>query len=812
MRGEKRLKKTYKSATRDLYFHKGRSLVIITAVIFIIAFPLALQNLAPNLSETIELEQEEYKLSHFNFIFAGYLPEVFIENITHWIEDELGRPVAAELARIQLVHKYKISSGDWLQADLVSIDDFDNPALNLMKIDKGRAPITENEVALLTSFGEKESIPVGSEVELQTPVGIQKFKVTGYIRSIEFASYGLIQRGLFFFNSLSINRYLGFPLDSDLRNSFLIYIDGKVSLEEERRVIDRVNAEVEKLVEQNKSPPISFPWLTRRVSFRQSLSDALDITSKYMLVSTIFIFLIAGSIIFVVMHRYVQDQKVIIGAMYAYGIRKQEIIMSYVYRTSLLYLIGSVIGYYWGKMLLDKMTATLADSWGLFSYKTGFSLESLVFTFLSGYLILISFTLLALRPIFALTPYEAMRGRTTELKSSGMLFMLSSFIRLRSFKYGIRNLLRSRTRTILTTMSFILALTFSASIMYTDYSTRASVDVFFEQNVNFEIYAHTGFEDAANQTKLNSIQQIENVESVEPRFQLFGNIKGHPELVTYLVGLQHDSKAFIPPIIKGRNIQENTSEIMISNYIANVYGFSIGQTIMLTIFNKEMNFTVVGVHNDSFQTISIIADLDYLSSKFIVPGSNQTYAQRGISMFNILMIKLSDSSRTQQTVNLLNTEYEWIEYALSVEVIHRQQKSFVESQIQVVYILVLLGLIVAFMTVFTTQFISLVERDLEFGMLQVFGKYKRELYSETLVEILIVWLFTILAVFLLSPLVADRIWIQSVANQILYVKFYVSRSAQLFIAVFGLVSLLVSHGVSFRWATSLKPHETIREE
>ncbi len=806
------MKKTYKSASRDLYFHKGRSLVIIIAVIFIIAFPLALQNLAPNLRETIELEQEEYKLSHFNFIFAGYLPARFIENITFWVEDELGRPVSAELARIQLVHKYQISSGDWLQADLVSINDFENPSLNLMQVDAGRAPLTENEVAVLTSFGEKESIPIGSEVELQTPIGIQQFKVTGYIRSIEFASYGLIQRGLFFFNTLSMNKYLGLPLDSDLRNSFLIYIDGEVSLEEERRVIDRVNLEVEKLVEQNKSPPISFPWLTRRVSFRQSLSDALDITSKYMIVSTIFIFLIAGSIIFVVMHRYVQDQKVIIGAMYAYGIHKQEIILSYVYRTSLLYLVGSIIGYYWGKLLLDKMTAKLADSWGLFGYKTGFSLGSLVFTFFSAYVILILFTLLALKPIFALTPYEAMRGRGTDLKSSRALFKLSSIVRLRAVKYGLRNLFRSRTRTVLTTLSFILALTFSASIMYTDYSTRASVDVFFEKNVNFEIYAHTGFEDAANLTRLSIIKQVDNVASVEPRFQLFGNIKGHPELVTYLVGLEYGSKAFTPPIIKGRNIQQNTSEILISNYIANVYGYSIGQVITLTIFNKEMNFTVVGIHNDSFQTISIIADLDYLSSQFLVPGTNATYSQLQIPMYNILMITLKDKSKTQRTVNLLNTEYEWIEYALSVEVIHRQQKSFVESQIQVVYILVLLGLIVAFMTVFTTQFISMVERDLEFGMLQVFGKYKQELYRETLVEVFIVWLTTILAVFVLSPIVAEQIWIGAVANQILYVTFYVSGITQVFIGVFGLISLLISHALSFRWATSLKPHEVIREE
>ena len=225
-----------------------------------------------------------------------------------------------------------------------------------------------------------------------------------------------------------------------------------------------------------------------------------------------------------------------------------------------------------------------------------------------------------------------------------------------------------------------------------------------------------------------------------------------------------------------------------------------------------MNFTVVGIHNDSFQTISIIADLDYLSSKFLIPGTNLTYSQLQIPMYNILMITLKDKSQTQQTVNLLNTEYEWIEYALSVEVIHRQQRSFVESQIQVVYILVLLGLIVAFMTVFTTLFISMVERDLEFGMLQVFGKYKRELYGETLVEVLIVWLITILTVFLLSPIVAKQIWISSVANQILYVTFYASKDTQVFIAVFGLVSLLISHALSFRWATNLKPHEAIREE
>ena len=745
-------------------------------------------------------------------MFAGFIDQSYVDKIRGWIEDELGKPVLGELARIQLEQKYKTIKGDWIQADLLSYDSFTNLSLNKIKLDAGRFPENEYEVVLLTSFGESEHIGIGETIKLYTLVGNIEYKVVGYYRTIEFASYDLIQRGAFGFLTSGLNRFLGFPLNSTLRDSFVYYLGDDISLEEERRVVERVNTEVEALVEKGELPPIGFSWLQRRVSYRQSLSDALEITGQYMAISILFIFVISGAIIFVVMHRYVQEQKVIIGAMYSYGTEKREIVLTYVFRITVLYAIGGTIGYFLGLKLLDSMASQLANSWGLFDYLATITTRTLIFTYVSAYLILLLFTLLALRAIFSLTPYEAMRGKTTELKSTGILFQLSLLVPIKIIKYAIRNLLRNRTRTLLTIGSFTLALIFASSIMFTDYSTNSSIDDYFAENIQYDILVHVGFEDSLNTSRIQQLHSIPGITSIEPRFQIFGTIVGYPDKVTYLIGLRMNSSLQKIQIIEGRMIQPNSSEIVIPNYIANQYGYQIGDDIPLMVLNQLLTFKVVGIHNDGFQTVSMIVDLEYLNAHLYVPFSSRTYAQQGLDVYNFVMIRLEENTNEKEVTTTLNTEYSWIEYAISVNTIYTQQKLFIQSQMQVVYILVVLSSIIGFITVFTTQFITLLERDKEFGMLQVFGFYKRELFGETLGEILVIGLISLTLVFLVSPFVSTYIWIQQVANQILFVTFHTSTLIQLLAFLYSTITLFLSHLISFHLSTKLKPHETIRME
>ncbi len=803
------MKKVYLSALRDIRFHKSRSVIIILAVVLVTAFPLALNNVTPNLTHSINSEADQYHLAHFNFIFSDFIPSNFSNTIQSWIYDAIHLNASGSTARVFLASKYLRNNGNWISSTITSVEN-PIPKVNDLVLTEGQYPKQNNEVVLLDSFAKAENYTLGDSIKLY-PRGIAtEYKIVGLGRTIEFSSFNLVQSAVVFMNPQTALNYLFVPRPSDYRNSFVYYY-GNLSLDQEKLVVKTVENKVRDL-SKSGFPPIAFSWLTREVSFRKSLSDALTVTGQYMQISTLFIYLIAGIVIFVVMNRYINDQKVIIGASHAFGVTKRELIQSFLLRLTILFVIGWVLGYFFGILLLRSIVDSLGSSWGLFSVSAVYTRFSIISVLLLGVIFIYGFSMLALQIILRLTPYEAMRGKSSELKSKGFLLKLSRRIPYRPLRFGFRNLTRNRTRTVLTVVSFIWALVFATSILYTNSSLDYTVNTYFDNHIKFDTLVDIGFSNSLNQSFLLNLGKSLPIQRAEPIYEGLNVIKDRPNIVAYLHGILYNTTLYTSNLISGRDISQNSSDIVISSYLSIVGGYKLGDTLSLRFFGSVLNFTVVGIENDVFRTSTMRVSIEYLSYFVKLPTSTTSYGMNNLPFYNKFLVKFNSGSDVSKQVDNLNSNFPLVTIAISTKTFRVQQVNLLNNQAQVILILVILSLLIGFLSVFTTQYISLIERDKEIALMRVFGFFKSEILFQTSLEFLIIAVSSLIVTYIISPYVTIFLWLKLISQTLIYLEPVFPDYINIFIFFFTFGSIFVSLLFSFNRATQIPTSEAVRED
>ena len=126
--------------------------------------------------------------------------------------------------------------------------------------------------------------------------------------------------------------------------------------------------------------------------------------------------------------------------------------------------------------------------------------------------------------------------------------------------------------------------------------------------------------------------------------------------------------------------------------------------------------------------------------------------------------------------------------------------------------MVILGLIVGFISVFTTLLITIAEREKELGLLHVYGHTKFEMVLQIIIEGLFIGIIAVLASLVFSRSVAINVWMAIVNESLFEINAYFPYSVTILLIGFALISILVSIVPSFVFTTSKKLSEVIREE
>ena len=154
---------------------------------------------------------------------------------------------------------------------------------------------------------------------------------------------------------------------------------------------------------------------------------------------------------------------------------------------------------------------------------------------------------------------------------------------------------------------------FNGHIEITNYDTNASDESQVPISINQDFYPD-----------FNSVEGVKHIQGVAQKFAVIRTETDFEGVIVKGVGADYNWEYFQEFLVEGRlpdYTKERNEEILISNYLANRLGFSVGDKFQ-TLFGNPLNdiprvmsFEIVGVYNSGFQELDekfCIADLRHI--------------------------------------------------------------------------------------------------------------------------------------------------------------------------------------------------------
>ncbi len=669
----------------------------------------------PSIENSININSEDYHLAHLDLRFTAVNDGV-VSQINDTIIDTLG--YSPEQISIGLVSKTKLNHGStWYSINAISVDPNKTRSINQVELIEGTLTIRENETVILSSFAHHLNLTLGDTISLDPTDGTsgpKTYTIVGLVEAINFLSYELTQEGAIYFNEEDLRAHLNVP--SSFYNNVLIYFSENVSETE----LSQCSENLQDMFKENNIP-CYLQWQAREISFSAALTDALNLTSSYLATSALLIIIIVGIVIFIITKRYAFEQRKQTGMLYSFGFSSATIMKAFLLRTLIITVVSILTGTIAGWFFLNLLTNMLASQWGIINVFVVLSMNLVIEVISLTLVIALFFTYLAARENVLLTPYEAIRGKSKEYGKTKKLHDTLISVPYQ-IKMALRNISRSKTRSTFTVFAFCGSIILSFSLISAQSNIEFTQTSYYEKT-NWDIKAifRTNEYSDYTSTIYDEMKTHNSIALSEAYLETFVQFSERYDMISVLHGVRSNSTLIEIDLQEGLGFtNESAPEIIMAQYCADHFGFNIGDEIGFWLFNTQINVTIVGLCRDMEMPVSIYIQLETLESDLGFLPMNG-------------MIAVAKTDKIDELTEELNEDSK-IQFAIMKSTYEQRMGRMISSQTKIVQIMVVLGLIVSFLSIFSTTIIILVEREREIALQRVFGfstfQILEQLFSE----------------------------------------------------------------------------------
>ncbi len=779
-----------KAAIRDAWFHKGRSAVVFLSVLIITVFPIGFSALSPSLSESICLDSKELHLAHLDLRISPMDPSI-VDLVHDFYADQGLNPegISGRIFAYSLSLKVE---HEWVPFEMISVDHVIDGAVNDVRLKQGDDIVNAGEALLLESAGKKLGIDIGDNVTINSVSGPMELKVVGYASCAEFMSYDLYQTGVLFVKCSDMYRYYG--IEAPVVNSIAVRFHEDTTL----GAIKAANEGVREFLEATGAS-IMAVWYVREMSVRKGVETATDFIASYMRTSSVLMIAIGGVVIYIVMSRYAFENRKLVGVFKSFGFSDTQIAVAFAARTLILSSMASATGGWLGIMLARGMTHYISDLWELNTYTVVFSVRSVVLVVLAANVVALIFSHVSLRRYLKLEPYESLRGASgAKVQTAGARVFTVLPLNVR---YAARNLTRNRQRTVLMATAVIIALTFSYSLLQADHSVMQTLDDQYENEIlyNHVVYYKTlEYDDSMEQ----QIAQLSEVVNVEPYFRYAVQVEGKEEFLMYFRGISETSTLHKTVSSEGKSFEElEADEALVSRYQATILDVGVEDTITVFVNGVPLNYTVAGISSDVELVASLQVKLEQLWERL-----------GGVQIHNACYLGLEEvSDEREEEIEDWIVSIPEVSAVIAKHTGHQRQVALVESQTVITYLMVFLGLAVAFLVIFSTMFIVVVEREWEISLMRAFGVGWTTTGLQLFYEMTLVSAFS-LGVSYGTGRLMTRYWTETAGRFFFEINMHFGWFGIVFIAGFLLLTIMASVGQALLHNSQINLAERLRTE
>lgn len=579
----------FRNLLRDIKKSKGQFISIIIIVILGVTFYTGINSMFRNLSNSSVKYYEDYKLADL---------WVDLYKVPIGIKEKVEGLPNVKMVTGRIVKDASINiSGENATLRFITLPDVKQDIVNDIVIKSGRyfSEGDSNQCLVDQDFFKANDLKLGDYIYPIINGNKVKLKVVGSVKSPEFV-YTLKDSSELMpdnkkFGIIYIKQSFGeaiFDFKGSI-NSISIQISNGSDAKNEKDDIKKAlkNYGVKSVIDRDEQT--STMMLTQEIKKLQSMGGTFPII----------FFMVASVIIYIMMGRMVENQRVQIGVLKALGFTNMQVLIYYMSYSALIAvsgsLIGSILGTYMGvgftKLINQYFNLPLEGARVYGELVLPASILTLFFCLFAGYH--------SCKVIFKIMPSEAMREKSPEVGKKIIIEKFKVIWENISYLWKIilRNLFRYKRRALLTSLGII----FSSAILLVALSMMDSIDFMMSQQYgniqNYDIKVN--FSKLISVEELNKIKNIPHVKAIEPVLETGVEISnGWRSKDVGFTALIKNPQMYRVEDKNGKALSLPSNGILMSEKLANTLGVNVNDSVNIKFFypgKEKKEVTVKGI-------------------------------------------------------------------------------------------------------------------------------------------------------------------------------------------------------------------------
>ena len=697
---------------RDLKENKG----VYLACIVVIAIGLMIYTAMSIVYESMTKSQQAfYSDTHFadGFISVTGFPENKVNSLTFLpgVDQAEGRIVKD----VRLLDQQK-DSNRYLR--MVSINMTNIQKLNQLRLVTGHLP-TDNRSEILVDpqFLAANRLSLGDTLKVIIEGKQATFYITGTAQSPEFVYIMKNSQDLypspadFGIAYVPLSSLKGMVKEKGQVNDLAFTLKNGVSFDS---VKDSLLAELKSYGVQSIIPrkdQTSNAILTSKITSMGSMAKTLPV-----------VFLgVATFILYTMLRRLIEQQRVAIGTLKAFGFTDREVVMHYLTYPLVIGTAGGLLGSLSGIALSFPLTTLYKQFFALPGLKSEFSFKylfislalALFFSILSG--LRGSFEILRLEPAQAMRPPAPITANKTQIEKITWFWRnLSSQVQM-----GIRDVFRTPTRSLFTVIG--IAVVFS--LMTVSWSMQNMINLLtvvqLEKVQTYDVKLQLTQPSPTDATQ-QALTHEAGVSKVEPLLEAPATLRnGWLKKEVALMGLVKDSTLYNILDKNGGRVEVPDQGILLSEHLAKILNVKAGDTIYV---ESPLRKEPLGEKGQNMLVKGVVPQYIGLNA-FMEEKELQRFLRQG-EISTSMLVKMSPSD-----VGLIKSKYRNAANVTSIDSLKDSGdkiRKMMDSFGFTIWLLAVLGGITGFALIYNSSIISLSERKRELASLRVLGLTPRE--------------------------------------------------------------------------------------
>lgn len=597
--------------------------------------------------------------------------------------------------------------------------------INRIDLMEGRLPRTDREIVVEKALLTQNNLEIGDILTLENDTLLQKnFEIVGVVESP------------LYYNSVSISQSRGNTNVGNGKVSYYTYADDSAFTSErftacyvtvtgaaelltsKQEYLDNVEAVTEKIRNMEKTPFFGMEptWYlydrTDYLTYTEYIDDAGSIDNLSKIFPLVF-FLVAVLVSLISMNRMVEDDRLEIGTLKSLGFSNAAIMRKYLSFSFWATTLGAIIGAFLGCIIIPniifsiyQILFSISDFTVLVPWASIFLGFGITILCVCGTSVITAGKELREKPSELIRPRAPKKGRRVFLEKIPFVWKRLKF----SNKITVRNIFRYKKR-VLTTVFGIVGCT---ALILIGFGIKDSVAEIAASQYG-EIFQYDGIAYLTDGEKAKEVLNHADIEDFVLAQRLDVTNQGRNANLVVFDNAEDASKmAKLTDRTTGEELHLEKGKVIISDKLADLNDLKPGDEIELTdtehqvyrfeiqaVFENYLEHYIIAEKESFFEYEKMNPNIAYFFTGDLSKEEEEDLKEELLTSENIILVHMMNTL-VESANNMLN------------------------SLNKVVWILIVLAAILAFVVLYNLANINICERKREIATLKVLGFYDKE--------------------------------------------------------------------------------------